>query len=225
MCWTQRCRFEFNWTGQLYKAEPCDGTPLKLARLAMCPRLTTRRALLAELRRRFCMESLDEALLVREAKGPSRSLLERAGAIDAARPKSRPRSQVTGYDDGNAADTREEPPLDHAALLRAERRAAMDTLLIDVIRGEPSASDRRVIGGLGDRSRVAKSKGSLRPTMDPLPARELFASSRVLGALQRECMDVARRVHELMQVGPPQDQLVDRVTADRRESRADQVVP
>ena len=72
------------------------------------------------------MESLDEALLVREAKGPSRSLLERAGAIDAARPKSRPRSQVTGYDDGNAADTCEEPQLDHAALLRAERRAAMD---------------------------------------------------------------------------------------------------
>ena len=171
------------------------------------------------------MESLDEALLVREAKGPSRSLLERAGAIDAARPKSRPRSQATGYDDGNAADTREEPPLDHAALLRAERRAAMDTLLIDVIRGEPSASDRRVIGGLGDRSRVAKSKGSLRPTMDPLAARELFASSRVLGALQRECMDVTRRVHELMQVGPPDRQLIDRIAADCRESRADQVVP
>ena len=173
------------------------------------------------------MESLDEALLVREAKGPSRSLLERAGAIDAARPKSRPRSQVTGYDDGNGTTTatRKEPPLDHAALLRAERRAAMDTLLIDVIRGEPSASDRRVIGGLGDRSRVAKSKGSLRPTMDPLAARELFASSRVLGALQRECMDVTRRVHELMQVGPPEGQLIDRIAADCRESRTDQVVP
>ena len=100
----------------------------------------------------------------------------------------------------------------------------MDTLLIEVLRGEPSASDRRVIGGLGDRSRVAKSKGSLRPTMDPLPARELFASSRVLGALQRECLDVARRVHELMQVGSPEGQLIDRITADCRESRADQVV-
>ena len=60
--------------------------------------------------------------------------------------------------------------------------------------------------------------------MDPLPARELFASSRVLGTLQRECMDVARRVHELLEVGPPEGQLVDQLTGDRRASRADQVV-
>ena len=113
------------------------------------------------------MQGLDEALLVREAKGPSRSLLERAGAIDAARPKSRPRSQVTNYDDGDdddddtagSADASKEEPVDHAALLRAERRAAMDTLLIDVLRGDPATPDRRVIGSLGDRSHVAKSKG------------------------------------------------------------------
>ena len=113
-------------------------------------------------------QGLDEALLVREAKGPSRSLLERAGAIDAARPKSRPRSQVTNYDDGDdddtagsagSADASKEEPVDHAALLRAERRAAMDTLLIDVLRGDPATPDRRVIGSLGDRSHVAKSKG------------------------------------------------------------------
>ena len=109
-------------------------------------------------------QGLDEALLVREAKGPSRSLLERAGAIDAARPKSRPRSQVTNYDDGEDDDTAgsadaSKEPVDHAALLRAERRAAMDTLLIDVLRGDPATPDRRVIGSLGDRSYVAKSKG------------------------------------------------------------------
>ena len=109
------------------------------------------------------MQTLDEALLVREARGPSRSLLERAGAIDAARPKSRPRSHATNYDDydydDDIADASKEQPVDHAALLRAERRAALDTLLIDVLRGDPATPDRRVIGSLGDRSHVAKSKG------------------------------------------------------------------
>ena len=130
------------------------------------PQLAPRARAVGKLAKRLDMQQgLDEALLVREAKGPSRSLLQRAGAIDAARPKSRPRSQVTYYDDGDdgdiagSADASKEEPVDHAALLRAERRAAMDTLLIDVLRGDPATPDRRVIGSLGDRSHVAKSKG------------------------------------------------------------------
>ena len=71
------------------------------------------------------------------------------------------RRHPNGDDDdiAGSADASKEEPVDHAALLRAERRAAMDTLLIDVLRGDPATPDRRVIGSLGDRSHVAKSKG------------------------------------------------------------------
>ena len=97
------------------------------------------------------------------------SLLERAGAIDAARPR----------------DASPAPPLSDAASSPGRRDSpaalAKERLLIEVSRADQDA----------------KSKG-LRPTADPLASRELLASSRVLGTLQKECIEVRKRVHELI---------------------------
>lgn len=111
----------------------------------------------------------------RPLRPSQRSVMERAASIDAARS---PEAALS-------------PPKDPA------RAQAVERLLIDVIRGKQEAASPTP--SLGRRP---LSSASLQPTMDPEAARELLASSRVLGTLQRESMEVSRRVSEILDVEP-----------------------
>ena len=111
----------------------------------------------------------------RPLRPSQRSVMERAASIDAARS---PEAALS-------------PPKDPA------RAQAVERLLIDVIRGKQEAASPTP--SLGRRP---LSSASLQPTIDPEAARELLASSRVLGTLQRESMEVSRRVSEILGVEP-----------------------
>lgn len=85
----------------------------------------------------------------------------------------------------------------------AAKLAAKERLLIEVERAQKEA---------------AASGKVLGPTPDPIASRELFASSRVLGTLQRECIDVRKRVHRLITGDSPASDSVTSLSTSPRAS-------